>query len=119
MGLFHFFLGLFGWHRAEPSESRDAPPSPAPSSVRRKLRHGGRRPAARVRLVPLRRPHQTNVRPPLSELTVSSPPYAFSRLSVLGGFLDLSRDGDLQRLRQFGLPAFTNPVELAEWIGIS
>jgi hypothetical protein len=46
-------------------------------------------------------------------------PYTFARLEVGGRrFLDLSRDGDEQRLAQFGLPKFRTPEELAKWLGI-
>lgn len=134
MGLFNFFLGLFGWRSAAPSESRQDWAAPAHGSastsasshssassttLERKFREYGRRPVPKPRLAHLRRSRQPNPRPRLSEITVAELPYPFARLSVLGGYLDLSRDGDSQRLRQFGLPVFCNPVELAEWIGIS
>lgn len=119
MGLFNFFLGLFGWRSAAPSESRRETPPPASVSVRQNLRPRGRRPVPKPRLVQLRRTPRPIQRTPLSEITVAQPPYPFARLGVMGGYLDLSRDGDPQRLRQFGLPVFSNPVELAEWIGIT
>lgn len=132
MGLFNFFLGLFGWQSAAPSEPRrDYSPSPrtaappthasqsAAATTPPKFRVHGRRPVSKPRLVRLRRQKKFEPRTPLSELTVSELPYAFARLGVLGGYLDLSRDGDLKRLRQFDLPVFSNPVELAEWLGIS
>ena len=45
-------------------------------------------------------------------------PYPFARLSVVGGYLDLSLDGDSERLAQLGLPDFQNPVQLAAWLGL-
>ena len=40
-------------------------------------------------------------------------------MGVLGGYLDLSRDGNPERLTASGLPVFSNPAGLAEWLGIS
>ena len=57
-------------------------------------------------------------RTPLSELTVSELPYQFARIGVIGGYLDLSRDGDESRLASFGLPSFRTPQELADWLGM-
>ncbi len=133
MGLFNFFLGLFGWRGETPSEPRqEVPPparTPAPTSDRsrttttapvpRKFRLHGRRPVPKPRLAQLRRTPKAEPRPPLSDITVSELPYPFARLGVMGGYLDLSRDGNPQRLREFGLPVFCNPLELAEWIGIT
>ena len=46
-------------------------------------------------------------------------PYKFARLAVTGGqYLDLSRDGDDERLAKFGLPRFDTPEGLAQWLGI-
>jgi retron-type reverse transcriptase len=35
---------------------------------------------------------------------------------VTGGWLDLSRDGDIDYLRQSGLPAIRTPQEIADWL---
>jgi len=45
-------------------------------------------------------------------------PYRFARLGVMGGYLDLSRDGDHARLERLGLPIFDTPEELAQWLGM-
>ena len=76
----------------------------------------GRRRQAYVSLVGLRRRHRPVPRVPLAELTVAEPPYPFARMGVLGGYFDLSRDGNSERLQQLGLPVFHNPLELARWL---
>ena len=119
MGLFDFILGLFGW-RSQPRSRQSQPTSgsSATSSTRPQARFRGRRSTSHVRLVPLRRPQPPCPRTRLSEITVAELPYPFARMGVLGGYLDLSRDGDHERLARLGLPDFQNPVQLAEWIGI-
>jgi RNA-directed DNA polymerase len=124
MGLFDFILGLFGW-RPEPHSQPDKKsggrsPASAPklqSLSRKKFR--GRRAGKYVRLAPLRRAGQLPPRTQLNDIAVPELPYPFARMGVLGGYLDLSRDGDQERLAQLGLPDFQNPAQLAEWIGIS
>ena len=119
MGLFDFILGLFGWRsRPRSRQSQPTSGSSATSSTRPQARFRGRRSTSHVRLVPLRRPQPPCPRTRLSEITVAELPYPFARMGVLGGYLDLSRDGDHERLARLGLPDFQNPVQLAEWIGI-
>jgi hypothetical protein len=48
--------------------------------------------------------------------SVKTRPYRFASPSVLGGFLDLARDGDSSRLQAAGLPVFQTPQELADWL---
>ena len=45
-------------------------------------------------------------------------PYRFARLSVTGGYLDLSQDIDEAQLRQLSLPLLSTPEHLANWLGI-
>jgi hypothetical protein len=45
------------------------------------------------------------------------PPYKFARLGIgTGRYLDLSQDGDDERLARYSLPAFHTPEELAGWL---
>jgi retron-type reverse transcriptase len=50
--------------------------------------------------------------------TVKARPYRFASASVLGGFLDLARDGNPDRLRSASFPVFQTPQELADWLRI-
>jgi hypothetical protein len=77
------------------------------------------------RLEPLRRANRRrdsgrNGQPSTSEsLETSVLPYQFARFSSsYGRYLDLSRDGDADRLDQFGLPVFHTPEQLADWLGL-
>lgn len=120
MGLLDFILGLFGWRRPSPAPTggkRPAAPPKLQSQPYHKIRGG--RPASTARLVRLRRQKVVPRSTSLNEITVAEPPYPFACLGVLGGYLDLSRDGDEPRLRQSGLPVFHNPLDLAAWLGIS
>lgn len=119
MGLFDFILGFFGW-RSQPHSPPGGrnPASPQQLQSRSKRPFRGRRASPRARLIPLRRPLNLSRRTPLDDITVPEMPYPFARMGVLGGYLDLSRDGDPERLAGLGLPNFQNPVQLAEWIGI-
>lgn len=118
MGLLDFLWGLFGG-KTKPARSNPER-SPArhgdtgsPDVAPRKKKF--RKPS----LVPLRRRASKSFRrTPLSELTVPELPYRFARIGVIGGFLDLSRDGDDARLASFGLPSFRTPQELADWLGM-
>lgn len=76
---------------------------------------------ARVRLTPTRRVVITAAERRAIPFIESEgvAPYRYARYgSRTGHYLDLSQDGDDQRLQVFGLPLFHTPEELAEWIGI-
>lgn len=90
----------------------------ASTAVQATRRIRGRHKTVHVKLARLRRVRQTPERTPLSELTVPEPPYAFARMGVLGGYFDLSQDGDSERLTRLGLPVFHNPAGLAAWLGL-
>jgi hypothetical protein len=49
---------------------------------------------------------------------VAAAPYRFARPCVVGGWLELSRDGDSPRLQQAGLPVLHTPQALADWLGL-
>src|SRR4051812_43440716 len=127
MGLFDFILGLFGWrsqsHSPAPAGNRGPSANAThhsestPSKLKPRIR--GRRAGAYLRLAPLRRQPAASKRTRLSDITVAELPYPFARIGVLGGYLDLSRDGDHARLAELGLPDFQDPAQLAAWIGIS
>lgn len=71
----------------------------------------------RVRLVRLRR---SRARQPLTARPVSSPPYRFAMKNPrTGAYLDLRGDDSPNRLMQLGLPQFSTPEELAEWLQLS
>ena len=118
MGLFDWFWRLFGAPPGGSSAPPDAgisPPTPQRARVVRRRRH------PRPRLTPFRfridhaRPDAADRRP---DETVPERPYRFARPGITGGWLDLSRDGDPERLRQFGLPDFRTPQELAAWLNM-
>lgn len=120
MGLFDFILGLFGWRAPRPSRvSETHRGAVTASNTPQKARLRGRRARGKVRLAPLRRIPRQAEPTRLSQMTVAELPYPFARMGVLGGYLDLSQDGNADRLRQSGLPVFSNPTGLAEWLGIS
>ncbi len=75
------------------------------------------------RLVPLRRDRVTGDAGRsdrfATQTTTPTPPYRFARIGIeSGGFLDLSQDTDVERLEQFGLPEFSTPEELADWLDL-
>lgn len=106
-------MGLFGWLRrlffgtaGPPDETRETRP-PQRKNVRRRRRR---------RLARLRRQVQHQPRPaPFS----STAPYRLARLRWCGGsWLDLTRDGDPDRLAKFDLPHLKTPQDLADWFGM-
>jgi retron-type reverse transcriptase len=54
----------------------------------------------------------------LGNSTVAEPAYRFARPGIHGGWLDLSRDHNDDRLERFQLPGFRHPEELARWLEI-
>ena len=116
-------------HRsARSSDSSSASRHPAgnghsqpPAKARQKPALGDKR-SLRPRLVPTRRKelkdatHRRAI--PIVE-TKGAAPYRYARYgSRTGHYLDLSRDGDSDRLQRYGLPEFHTPEELADWIGL-
>lgn len=98
------------------------PEEPSPDSATSPRRSAPRKPRRRARLVPLRwraarRKDSRASRLARTEV-VAQPPYAYARPCVVGGFLDHSGDGDDSRLRQYGLPVFRTPQELADWLQV-
>lgn len=95
------------------STPRESTPASAPRPQRRRPRR---------RLFPLRAAslRESRRHPPgmtTAERT-AAPPYRFARPCVVGGWLDLSRDGDSMHLLRAGLPVFHTPQELADWLQI-
>jgi RNA-directed DNA polymerase len=135
MGFFRWLLQLAGWRSfadKSPSMNSETDHSPLPSNGQAVLpkekvpesRRSSRRDRVhtRARLFPTRRRQRKGELRPCEtgvEETQGAAPYRYARYgSRTGHYLDLSRDGDDARLRQFGLPVFQNPEELAEWIGL-
>ncbi len=111
MGLFKFLLSLFFPQKNKPSLEKSI------ILQRKKFKK-----KTRPKLTPLRFKKitretltvRTSVSTPANE-----PPYRFARYDIkTGGFLDLSQDGDLERLAAHGLPQFSTPEELAVWLDI-
>lgn len=101
---------------SEPASSRPPQKKP-PKSKQKPIARRDRPRRVPVKLNRLRRlAHRTRQR--LDDCTVPERPYAFARPGVMGGYLDLSRDGRDDRLRQRGLPQFSTPQELARWLQI-
>lgn len=100
-------------HSSKSAESKSASskrhrPSPPlkPEKARRRFR---------LRLDFRRRP---SPHAPLVEH--AEPPHAFSHRSVrTGNYLDLTQDGNLERLIQWQLPVLREPEDIAEWLGVS
>lgn len=119
MGIFDFILGLFGWRpAASPTERHLPAPDRAAEPARKRVVIRGRRCTRRVRLAPLRKPRPAKPISNLADISVPELPYRFARVSVYGGYMDLSRDSDDLRLTQLGLPVFHTPEELANWLEI-
>lgn len=114
-------MGFLNWLRrwflgdleAEPAAPVEAPPSVSEPEDRIRRRHRLVSLRAEARREPGRRhPGMTS-----AERTAEIP-YRFARPCVVGGWLDLSRDGDAGRLAEQGLPVFHDPQSLAEWLQI-
>lgn len=114
-------MGLLNWLRrwflGEPDQSRDGNPAASDSPATGSL---ARRKYPRVRLKPLRANSLRESRRRQPGMTTAeraaTAPYRFARPCVVGGWLDLSRDGDSMHLLQAGLPVFHTPQELADWL---
>ena len=141
MGLINWLLQLVGWRQPPRISSLEKPETPqslqtsTPSNQttetvplpRRvpglsRQRQWARTSFSRVKLTPTRyRQYKAGLRAskaPLEE-TKGAAPYRYARYgSRTGHYLDLSRDGDDQHLREVGLPLFRTPEELANWIGL-
>ncbi len=137
MGLLDFLRRLFF---AEPRGRPATTPSAEPSSRRSPAENGASRSTPESDTAVPRRPRRRPVqrrrrnRPVLTRLRHADRtgradwkpaeecrelPYRFARLGVRsGGYLDLGRDGDDRLLECRGLPAFHNPEQLAEWLGL-
>lgn len=120
MGLFDFLLRLFiPAKKPGGSSERSAEPAEvSPHTDTRKQPPAAPMPKLRPRLVPLRR---NLVRkppcPPSTEVDGPAPPYRFANYGIRQGtFFDLSQDGNPERLAEFGLPIFSTPDELANWL---
>lgn len=76
-----------------------------------------KKPRRFFRLFPdFRRPHS----PAAPPVYVRESPHAFAHRSVRNGyFLDLTQDGNLDRLIQWRLPVLREPEDIAEWLGVS
>ena len=121
MGLFSQIWRWLGW------TSSSAPGNPGP--IAKKLSTPSRAWTRSVRdarkkrkyipLAPLhfRRKTDVSVRHITGNICKTCP-YPFARLAVLGGYLDLSRDTNVERLERFQLPIFSTPEELAKWLDL-
>ncbi len=106
MGLWSFLKRLFFGQRAGVDSRRN-----------RAGRTKRRRSMRTLRL--LKRPIVRSSWSKNQSVITKSKPYTFARPNIGGReYLDLSRDGDDERLAQFGLPVFHTPDELAKWLGI-
>jgi len=134
MGLMRWLFGLFGFGSASPSPELDHAPSrtkEAPrsggerqnksSSPAREASHRKRKARRRAILTTTRR-RLAKARERRSDSYTETPEdkaYLYARWgSQTGHYLDLSRDADLQKLSQRGLPVFHTPEQLADWAGI-
>lgn len=138
MGLMRWLFGLFGIGSAPASKGSDGIPSPAnrdsaasKSESQRQANSSAtdREPPQRKQKAPRRRVFLAKTRRRLAKArqrrsdTYTEAPedsaYLYARWgSQTGHYLDLSRDADLQRLAQRGLPVFHTPEQLADWAGI-
>jgi RNA-directed DNA polymerase len=114
-------MGLLNWLRRWFVGARDQP-SPNRRASDRAPKPRRRRKHPRPRLVPLRADTLRESRRPLPGMTTAersaAAHYRFARPCVIGGWLDLSRDGDSMHLLQTELPVFHTPQELADWLQI-
>lgn len=121
MGVLDFFWRLIFGGETIPVPQTPAPPKRRGEANRTATKRSPRRAPGKVRLVKLRRRRLAPLekRTPLPELTVSQLPYPFARMGVLGGYLDLSGDGDDELLERLGLPRLQTLPELADWLGMT
>lgn len=128
MGLINFLLRLFGLKQAPgPSSSSDAANHTASTSTVAEPQEQERsNDLVRPKLDPLKyRPQKAEYEKPdrgfwgTKAAGEPTPPYKFASSDVrTGSFLDLSQDGDQDRLNEFGLPHFFTPEELADWLDV-
>jgi len=74
------------------------------------------RPRRKVRLSPLQYVSSLVPTSPSVERIEGDIPYRFAHRDPNGQFLDLSRDADPRWLEYYGLPEFTTPEQLANWL---
>ncbi len=111
MGLFKFLFNLFFSGKQQSLSGKSA------SRRRRKPEK-----ITRAKLSPLRfkkSSHDSSTVRTSVSTPADNPPYRFARYDIkTGGFLDLSKDGDSERISSMGLPQFSTPEELANWLDI-
>lgn len=106
------------------SSERNPGAGQSPTPTRREASQGSSETAPRKRLR-RRRQHvrlsrlrhdAKPVRTPIE--SVATKPYRFARPWVVRGYLDFSTDTRPDRLARFGLPVFSTPQQLADWLEI-
>lgn len=112
MGLLNYLWRMVFGDPPSASESSTATRSATPPSKPKKPQKARLR--ARLARDRVKRSRQGFPRNVTADL-----PYRFARLSVTGGYLDLSQDIDEEQLRQLNLPLLATPEHLAAWLGIS
>ncbi|MEW4487805.1 reverse transcriptase domain-containing protein [Thalassoglobus sp. JC818] len=131
MGWFDFLRKIFGFGRAESTQStqtvveapapQTAPPQASEPVEKRepKPRPSNNEPRPDVHLRALDYVPSTVPTPPDREI-VSEKPYRFAVPAPrTGEFLDLSRDSDERWLEYYGLPRLKTPDDLADWLGVT
>jgi len=117
MSLLDWIKSWFVGSTVSPSTSGANSP-PDPSHDGSATEQAAKKPRRRIRLSGFRYTRHGAGGQELPSPTVPEKPYKFARPSVMGGFLDLSGDGDNTRLDSLGIPAFQTPQELADWLKI-
>lgn len=108
-----FFDSILRWFGLKKSPTRTAAPSTTRPRRRRRI--------GLVRLVRLRWGEDRS-KHNLARVSEGADgetpeiPYRFARIGGYGGYLDLSRNGNDERRKQFGLHVMCTPQELAEWL---
>lgn len=111
-----FFDSILRWLGLKRPSARSA----HPMSPRQKLRR--RRGIGPVRLTVLRwkASHQETKQkqrlPEGADGETAEIPYRFARWGGYGGYLDLSRNGNRERIDQLQLPPMATPLDVAEWL---
>ena len=126
MGLIDFLFRMLGLKR----ESRGELPTSVPTKPRPAAKTQTKTSYPRLHPLRFKRERWSKVKKSSQKLSASTRPFSVPDAKTerpyplanqdvrYGGYLDLSQDSDPVQLRELELPQFTNPPELAEWLGI-
>lgn len=118
MGLFKFLWRLLGWSGTVPApRPAQAQAAGTPTRRPRVAKPRFRRKARHVTLRRLRYHGPQQPRLTLPKLVFAkAPPYRFAQPDGIGRYYDFTGDAQPEMLARFGLPVFTTPQDIADWL---